>query len=198
MAGTFCIHCGGNNPPGAVYCQYCGSAMPGAGSTPLSQGPAAPLSSAGGWNPPPGATYPYAPPPPRRHRLLMVVVIVVVVLVVISVVAYYLLVSSAPAVQVGYINIWAPDNVCGLNSNPIAFYGFNSSTGASQTFDFDMANFNATPCTIHSVVTNTSGFTLSAIQVPLTIPGSDQNASMNMTITSPGSSFNGNLNLVLT
>jgi len=124
-------------------------------------------------------------------------VIVVVLIVVVAVVAFSFFLAPPPPVQVGYINIWAPDNVCGLNTNPISFYGFNSSTGASQTLDFGMPNYNATACTIATVTTNSTGFSLSGIQAPLTIAGG-ATGSMNITITSPSSDFSGNLNLVLT
>ncbi len=118
-----------------------------------------------------------------------------IVLVVASVALYVLLVP-APAIQVEAINIWAPDNVCGLNANPIYFYGYNSSTGATQTLDFGMPNFNATTCNIVGVTTNSTGFSLSDVQVPLAIPG-EGTGSMNITITSPSSPFTGAMNLVL-
>jgi hypothetical protein len=142
---------------------------------------------------------PYTPssPPPRRHRarvILVVVLVVMVILIAVVAVAYFLF--PAPPIQVGAINIWAPDNVCGLNSNPIYFDGFNGSTSATQTLDFGMPNFNATNCTVVGVTTNTSGFTLSQIQVPLLIPA-EGNASMNITIQSPSSPYTGNLDLVL-
>jgi len=122
------------------------------------------------------------------------VVIILVVIVAVIALAYYL--TPAPAIQVNAINIWAPDNACGLNSNPVYFDGFNGSTNATQTFEFGMPNFNATTCTIASVTTNTSGFSLSQIQVPLSI-GANATGSMNITITSPTSPFSGNLNRVL-
>ncbi len=91
---------------------------------------------------------------------------------------------------------WAPDNVCGLNTNAIEFPGYNGSTGASQTLDFLMPNYNDTTCTVVSATTNSSGFSLSEIQVPLSIPAGGT-VSMNITITSPSSDFSGNMNLVL-
>ncbi len=142
----------------------------------------------------------YAPPPPAqrprsRARLVLVVILVVVILIVAVVAVAYLL-FPAPAIQVQAINIWAPDNVCGLNTNPIGYYGYNSSTSATQTLDFGMPNFNSTSCTIESATTNTTGFVLSDVQVPLTIPG-NETVSMDITITSPGSPFTGTLNIVL-
>jgi hypothetical protein len=134
-------------------------------------------------------------PPPRRRRTRWVVVIVVVLVVIIAVVAAAYLLFPAPPIQVQAINVWAPDNVCGLNSNPIYYYGYNGSTGATQTIDFEVPNFNVTSCTVVGVVTNSSGFAISAVQVPLSVPG-DGTADMNMTITSPSSPFTGDMNLV--
>ena len=145
----------------------------------------------------PPSPYPSQAVPARRRgsRILEIVAIVVVVILVVAVVAYELT-PTAPPVQVGFINIYAPDNVCGLNANPTAYYGYNASTSETDTLEFPIPNYNATACTIESVATNTSGFSLSDIQVPLTIAGGVQNASMNITITTPGSSFSGDLNLI--
>jgi hypothetical protein len=123
-------------------------------------------------------------------------VVVVVLLLVGGVFAFLALTAPTPPVQVAEIDLWAPDNVCGLNSNPSYFDGFNSSTGANQTFEFYMPDYNSTACTIHGVTTNTSGFALTGVQVPLTIPGGE-NSTLNITITSPPSTFSGDLRLVL-
>jgi len=137
-----------------------------------------------------------ARPPRRRSRLLVVIVIVVVLLFVVGVLATDLYAPPTSPVQVAAINIYSPDNVCGLNVNPIYYDGFNGSTGAVQTLDFPMPNYNGSACTIRAVTTNTTGFTLSAIQVPLVI-ATDGSASMNITVTSPSSSFSGYLNLIM-
>ncbi len=127
---------------------------------------------------------------------------VLVLLLVGGVVAYLFLPSSNPPVQVGEIVVFAPNDVCGLNIDPkVAYYGFNSSTGANQTFDFPIPNYNASACTVHGVTTNTTGFAITYAQTPLTIPGSGSNpgstnASMNITIISPSSSFSGTLSLI--
>jgi len=128
--------------------------------------------------------------------VLVVVVVVVVVLLVGAVLELVLFPAAAPPVQVAAINIYSPDNVCGLNVNPIYYNGFNGSTGEVQTLDFPMPNYNGSACTIRAVTTNTTGFTLSAIQIPLGI-ATGGSASMNITVTSPSSSFSGNLNLIL-
>ena len=85
-------------------------------------------------------------------------------------------------IQVGGIYIYSPDNVCGLNANPIYFDGFNGSTAQVQTLDFPIPNYNGSACAIRSLTTNTTGFTLSAIQVPLGIAGGGS-GSMNITVT---------------
>ena len=126
-------------------------------------------------------------------------VIVVVVILVVSILAYVLLAStpSSSAVQVSEIDVWAPDNVCGLSANPIAFDGYGTALNENDSFElYGWQNYNSTACTILSVTTNTTGFSLSGIQVPLTIPGGDQNASINLTIEAPGSSYSGPLDLV--
>jgi uncharacterized membrane protein len=125
-------------------------------------------------------------------------VILVVVIVVVSIIAYLLLASTpAPAVQVSEIAVWAPDNVCGLLANPLYFGGYNTSANENDSWQlYGWQNYNSTACTIQSVTTNTTGFSLNSIQVPLTIPGGDQNASINLTVEAPGSSYSGPLNLV--
>lgn len=139
-----------------------------------------------------------APPPrpaPKRSWLLIIAVVLVVVVLVIGVTAFLFPPPPNSPIQVTDINIWAPDNVCGLNSNPSYYSGFNGSTSQVQVIDFGVPNFNGTSCTIHSVTTNTTGFTLSAIQEPLNI-SANGNASMNITVESPSTDFSGFLNLV--
>jgi hypothetical protein len=129
-----------------------------------------------------------------------VVVVVIVLLLGAGIVASLFLISPPPPVQVEEIAIYSPNNVCGLNVNGIAYYGFNSSTSANQTLDFPVPNYNSTSCTVHGVTTNTTGFSITYAQVPLTIPAGNAqgsvNASMNVTIISPPSSFSGVLNLI--
>ncbi len=194
MQANTCPKCGAPVAAGAQFCTYCGTTLP-TGSAPL------PSSGGPAWN-----TAPPPPPPPPTlggrarprpsRRLVVLVVVVVVILLVASFVAFELYTGSAPPVQVTYVYLWSPDNVCGLNNNETAYYGYNTTTNANDTLDFGIPNFNSTSCTIVGVTTNTTGFALTYVQVPLTIPGYDQNASMNITIQSPGTNFNGILNLI--
>jgi zinc-ribbon domain len=191
MQGPNCPNCGAPVPAGAQFCAFCGASLSGA-APPLTSAPGSPS-----YPPPPTMPYAAAPPPrPRRTRVVIAVVLVVVILIVaVIAVAYFLF--PAPPVQVSAINIWAPDNVCGLNSNPIYYSGLNfTSTGSSQVVDLGMPNFNSSSCTIVGATTNTSGFTISDAQIPLTI-GANGTASMNVTVTAPTSDYSGNLNLVL-
>lgn len=129
----------------------------------------------------------------------MIVVVVVVVLLVVSVLAYALLTppAAAPAVQISYIAAWAPDNVCGLKANPVFFYGYNTSENANDSLElYGWPNYNSTACTIKAVTTNTTGFALRGMTLPLNVPGGDTNISLNLTIEAPGSSYTGPLNLV--
>ena len=121
-------------------------------------------------------------------------VVAVVVILVVAVVAVEFL---APAgVTVNYINFWAPDNVCGYNANPTSYYGYNSSTGQTQTFEFPLPNYNTSACSIRSMVTNSSGFSISGFSLPIPIAGNGT-AYVNITISSPTSPFTGNMNLVI-
>lgn len=206
MAGsTYCMSCGAPLTPGSQFCASCGTAVPGA-SPPLTASAGAGPSSSGYAAPPTYYGSPSSPPPRRRSRLLIIAVVVVVVLLVIGVIGYVFLTSTPSSpIQVDNINIWAPDNVCGLNVNGIYFSGFNASTGSSQALDFEMPNYNSTNCTVRTLVTNTSGFEIPSIQpgLPFMIPGSPSSdpgsvsISLNITFKCPSSDFSGNLNLVL-
>ena len=125
----------------------------------------------------------------------MVVVIVIILLVVTLVGVHELLITPPPPIQVDNVYMWAPDGACGLDSTPNQNGGFNSSTSAVVTLVLVVPNFNSTACTIKGISTNTTGFALGAVRVPVTISGHG-NATVNLTVTSPSSSFTGNLNLV--
>lgn len=148
---------------------------------------------------PPGYQPPYgAPPPPpaarRRSRRIVLVVIVVVLILIVGGFAYFFF-TAPSGVSVSSILIWAPDNVCGLNSTPSGYSGFNTSTGSTEALEVQIPNYNTTTCTLVSVSTNSSGFSVSATGLPLTVPvnGSEY---LNVSVTVPTSSFSGSINFV--
>lgn len=180
-------------PPGAQFCSYCGKAIP-SESPPL----ASSQSFASPSYPPPSPSAPYgqaAAPARRRRGWVIIAVVLVVILLIVGVASVDFFEAKPPAIQVPFIVVWAPNNVCGLHSSPIAYYGFNSSTGQAQQFDLAVPNYNATSCTVTGASTNTTGFSLSEVQVPITIPGNGT-GSMNITITPPSKAYSGNMNLV--
>ena len=131
---------------------------------------------------------------PLRTIIIAAIVVVIVVVAIIAVAPY---VTPSSQVNVTEINVWAPDNVCGLNSNPAFYSGFTDSPSASDAFALQIPNFNSTTCTLRAVTTNTTGFGLSNVQVPVIVPRF-QNGTLNLTILLPGSSFHGVLDLVYT
>lgn len=131
---------------------------------------------------------------PRHLRSTVLLGVVAVAVIVAAIVAFHVI-PPAPQVKVQTIDVYAPDNVCGLNSNPVYYAGFTDAPGASDRFQLQITNFNATACTIHAAVTNTTGFALSGVQVPLTVPGAGS-AYLNLTINLPASAFDGTLNIV--
>jgi len=190
MASSTCPHCGATVAPGAGFCTYCGTAISSTAAPLPSNAPPPPPPAPGPWGPV------GRPGPPRRRRGLVIAVVVVVIILVASIALVEIFAPAPPPVQIGIIYIWSPDDVCGLNNNETAYYGYNTTTNSNDTLDFGIPNDNATACTIIGVTTNTTGFAITYAQVPLTIPGEDQDASMNLTIQSPGSNYNGDLNLI--
>ena len=130
----------------------------------------------------------------RAVRRAVLAGVVVLVVVVAGILAVHFLAPS-PQVKVSEIDVWAPSDVCGLGSHPVSYAGFIDAPGASDNFQFQVVNFNATACVLGSVATNTTGFSVSNAVLPLTVPGG-QSAYFNVTIGLPSSSFDGVLNLV--
>lgn len=201
MSAATCPNCGAPLSAGAQFCSYCGQSLPTpAAPAPASPGPVGPAPWTSSVSPPMGGSLGYprsaGGPPPRRGSRLLVLVIVVVVVV--AIVGFVFLESSAAQVNITEINLWSPDNVCGIAANsPYDYNGFSDSPGNSDPIGLQIENFNLTTCTIHSVATNTSGFSLSGVGVPLSVAGSGFNY-LNLTINLPGSGFSGALNLVVT
>jgi hypothetical protein len=178
------------------FCVSCGAPLGAAGSPPplVGAGESSPATPAG--YPPPLFTATSGPPPSRRHRGFLIVVVIVAVVLLSGVLAFVFLAAPSLRVEIATIDFFAPDNVCGLNANPIGTTGYNDTTSTNTTVDFLIPNFNSTACEIRGVATNTSGFALYDAQVPRTIPGS-ASAQFNVTIKTPSWRFVGNLNLVL-
>lgn len=212
MAGSTCPNCGASLSGGAAFCAYCGSSVSGGGPLTTGGGTTLGADDASYSSLPQGSARRGAPSsggtPQRGRTLLIAIVVIVVALLVFATLGLYL--GSGPGSNSGgnvvYIvefDIWAPDNACGLNSNPIGFDGNNQTPGSQVLYNFDMPNYNSTNCTITSFATNSSGFSSSGANVPLLIPGSPNPTNpvaenLNLTLTVPDSGFTGYVNLVVT
>lgn len=154
-----------------------------------------------GWTPPPyGGS---APSPPRRRSLgrtaIVIVVLIVVVILVLGAISYFAAPSSSPIVITG-VNIYSPDDVCGLDGATAD--GFNASTSSSVELTYGISGNNTTgggtaACTIHSVNTTTPGFSVTGANVPLVIPA-NATPNLSFTVNTPGSPYTGVLTLVMT
>ena len=134
--------------------------------------------------------------PSRRHPLRVATLLgVVVVIVVVAGVIAFAYRPAPPQVQVTAIDVWAPTNVCGLGDQPIGYDGFTDAPGGADAFQLELPNFNTTDCTVRSVGTNSTGFGLSFVEVPVTVPGSER-GTLNLTVNLPSDSFKGVLNLI--
>jgi hypothetical protein len=133
----------------------------------------------------------------HRHLRTTVLAGVVVLIVVVAAILAFHFLAPSPQVKVEEIDVWAPGNVCGLDATPISYSGFSDMPGASQDFQFQVVNYNATACTLGHVATNTTGFSLSNIQVPVTVLAG-QSQFLNLTIDLPTVAFDGTLNLIYT
>ena len=200
-----CSHCGGSNPDGATFCQFCGSTL----------GPAAPpLPSSLAPPPPPPPPAPAwatgrAGPPGRPRRslgrtILIALVVIIVIIVVIAVIAYLL---APPAVTITGVNFQSADNACGLNggSDPTQY---NESAGQSFSLSYSILGPSVSygnasipngtaACEIQTLTTTTPGFSISGANVPLSIP---VNASqiLSFNVNPPGSAYTGVLTIFLT
>jgi hypothetical protein len=197
MSGVFCIHCGGENPPQAEFCQYCGKSMAMSPSPPILPSPVASAPQAS-WL----AATPYAttapPPPPRPRRWGRIVVAIVAVILILGVI--FLFLAPSPNVIVTGINFSSPDDACGLNG--ATDYGFNASSGTSMQFTYQLSGNNTTDggtsaCTINSLTTSTPGFSISGANVPLAIPANSTQL-LSFSVNMPSSSYTGILTFVLT
>jgi hypothetical protein len=126
---------------------------------------------------------------------------IVVFIVIVGVVGYFL-VPAAPAINVTEITFQSADNPCGLATNYTNWQGFTANESQVEWISFSVGG-NATPgggtsaCTIHSVASGTSGFTLSGADTPLTIPA-NTNETLQFNVTCPAATFSGDLLISLT
>jgi hypothetical protein len=133
-----------------------------------------------------------AVPPKKKHTLLWVVIAVIVIIVVIVIAASAFFVA-ATSVDVTAINYTSSDNACGTNGGTAL--GFTTGSNAAYQATIIVTNSNIIlSCTINSVSTTTSGFSISGANVPLTIPAGGTE-SVSFTIHTPGGSYTGVLTL---
>lgn len=138
-----------------------------------------------------------AAPDVRHHRALRRTVVagLIVLAVVVAGIGVFHFLPPSPQVKVSEIDVWAPSNTCGLGSHLVSYAGFSDMPGASDDFQLQILNFNSTACTVAQASTNTTGFSLSHVQVPLTI-AANASGYLNLTISLPSNAFSGPLNLL--
>ena len=141
-----------------------------------------------------------APTPPARRRTGARIIVVIVVVIILVGVLALLYVGSSQSVNVTIINYVSPDNTCGWNG--LTDVGFNEPLGSSLAFSYYNYGNNTTgggtsACVIHTITTNTSGFSISDANVPLITPVNVTNF-LNFTLNLPNSNYNGALWIILT
>jgi hypothetical protein len=145
-------------------------------------------------SPPPQGWMPAPPPPPKKSRKLLWVGIIVVVIIVIIIIAA-LASTSSNSVNVTAVNFTSGDNACGTNGHTGSGITLSSGGSAQDTLSITNGNWILS-CTINSVSTTTSGFSLSGANTPLTIPAGGTE-SLSFTVTAPNHSYNGVLTIDL-
>lgn len=127
--------------------------------------------------------------------MLWTVIVVVVVLVVYAaiVIAVYLSVAATTgSIKVTGIEITSTDDVCGLSGHALPGYTVDSGGKAQETLGIQ--NANNLSCTINTVSTPTSGFTISDANTPVTIRAGGTGA-LSFTINAPNGAYDGVLTL---
>jgi hypothetical protein len=120
-----------------------------------------------------------------------IVVGIVVVVIVLAVLAS--LAAVAGNVSVSAINVTSGDNACGANGH--SFSGFTTNEGGSIQYTLTIHNPNLfLTCSVQSVSTTTSGFSLSGANTPVSIPAGGTE-SVSFQIHAPSSSYSGVLTL---
>jgi hypothetical protein len=130
----------------------------------------------------------------RHVRTALIAGVAVLVVVVAAILALPYL-GPVPQVHVEVINAWAPSDVCGIGNLSITYDGFSDEAGLSDAIQLQITNFNATACTVTKVVTNTTGFSLTDVQVPFSI-AQGQSAYLGLTIVLPMGAYDGPLDLI--
>ncbi len=121
---------------------------------------------------------------------------IVAAIVVVGGVAGYLYYASASiATHVESILVYSPDDACGLADEHLAYRGYNTTGTTPTTLALSVPNLNSSACTVFTVGTNTSGFSLSGTGTPFSIAGRGSH-SLSLQVAPPGRSFRGDLDLV--
>jgi hypothetical protein len=120
----------------------------------------------------------------------------VVAIVVVGVVAIVLYEQpEGPVTHVRVILLTSPDNACGIANETLAVAGYNSTGPAPTSLTLEFPNLNATRCSVESVSTSTSGFSVRGVAVPFSVSAHEDRA-VDLSLTPPGTSFTGSLTLV--
>jgi hypothetical protein len=130
----------------------------------------------------------------RRHRWFTVGFVVAIVVVgVVAIVLYEQ--PEGPVTHVRVILLTSPDNACGIANETLAVAGYNSTGPAPTSLTLEFPNLNATSCSVESVSTSTSGFSVRGVAVPFSVAAHEDRA-VDLSLTPPGTSFTGSLTLV--
>jgi len=134
--------------------------------------------------------------PRRRWRRRWWLVGAIGIMVVVVVAVADLALSSATGVTVPWIH-WFGSNPCGGLSGSVT-KGFRGAEGGVEQYTVvALVNPNVTEsCTIRSVAPTDPGFTVTAGNLPLTIPATGE-ANLTITIGLPGTAFDANLTMLV-
>jgi len=192
-----CPHCGGANPLLAVNCQWCGAALP---PRPVSTAETIEFDVDDATD-----EQPDEPDSLRNTRWGVRLAVLVVALILIAAV-FYSGVANPPsnpggtplpngtgapnAIQVIVVEVYSPDDACGLNGWNAG--GFSGNGGMMDLMSWWLPGSHGTlPCSVSSVSTNTSGFSLTS-NLPVSVTSGQ--APLVVTAYSPPA-FSGVLNL---
>jgi len=133
--------------------------------------------------------------PPKKRRDGLWIGLAIGIVVVIAVLAVWAdLEYLGGTVTVTGIEFTSTDHVCGVTGGNLS--GFSTNTGGSLHESVTFPDENSTSCTVSSITANTSGFSISAANTPLTIPLGGSRGLV-FTIDVPKSSYTGPLSIDL-